>query len=92
MQDVIISLDEKSILDAIKKLGVKFEKNEDIRIYDQDNLMIIINFGKFNKFGVKRAKKDRGLISYKAKTLAAYAIILADAREKLDEWVAGAAV
>ena len=87
MQDVIISLDEKSILDAIKKLGVKFEKNEDIRIYDQDNLMIIINFGKFNKFGVKRAKKDRGLISYKAKTLAAYAIILADAREKLDEWV-----
>ena len=62
MQDVIISLDEKSILDAIKKLGVKFEKNEDIRIYDQDNLMIIINFGKFNKFGVKRAKKDRGLI------------------------------
>ena len=54
--------------------------------------MIIINFGKFNKFGVKRAKKDRGLISYKAKTLAAYAIILADAREKLDEWVAGTAV
>ena len=76
MLDVIVTDNQQSILEAIKKLGVHFDKNKDVCFYDADNLLIIQNFGKFNKDGVKRPKKDRGLVAYKAKTKEAYAVIL----------------
>ena len=82
MLDVIVTDNEQSILEAIKKLGVPFDKNKDVRFYDVDNLLIIQNFGKFNKEGIKRAKKDRGLIAYKAKTKKAYALVLENVMSK----------
>lgn len=82
MLDVIVTDNEQSILGAIKELGITFDKNKDARFYDVDNLLIIQNFGKFNKDGIKRAKKDRGLVAYKARTKEAYEVILADILSK----------
>ena len=82
MLDVIVIDNEQSILETIKKLGVPFDKNKDVRFYDVDNLLIIQNFGKFNKDGVKRAKKDRWLVAYKAKTKESYAVILENVMSK----------
>lgn len=82
MLDVIVTDNERSILEAIKELGVTFDKNKDVRFYDVDNLLIIQNFGKFNKDGIKRAKKDRGLVAYKATTKEAYALVLENVMSK----------
>ena len=58
------------------------DSRKDVRFYDVDNLLIIQNFGKFNKDGIKRAKKDRGLVAYKAKTKEAYALVLENVMSK----------
>lgn len=71
--------DKTLILNTIKKLGVDFNENEDLRIFDKDNLVLIMNFSKFNKHGVERSSADTGLIMYKAHTEAAYNEICKDA-------------
>jgi hypothetical protein len=77
--DFTIINDEVLILNAIQKLGVDFNENEDLRIFDKDNLVLIMNFSKFNKHGIERSQADTGLIMYKAHTESAYATICEDA-------------
>ena len=77
--DFTIINDEVLILNAIQKLGVDFNENEDLRIFDKDNLVLIMNFSKFNKHGIERSQADTGLIMYKAYTESAYATICEDA-------------